>query len=113
MISIYDDVLDSCDIQERIDYLEIDTDAEEQEELETWLAFKNQADSSEWSFGIQFIREDYFTDYAQELAGETGAVDGGEQWPLNCINWDQAARDLSFDYSSIEVDGTEYYYRDC
>ena len=36
-------------------------------------------------------------DYAQELAEELGSVPAGLAWPLNCIDWASAWRDLTFD----------------
>lgn len=57
------------------------------------------------------IPEDEFQDYAQELAEEIGAVSSGMQWPLNCIDWDAAAKELKMDYSKVEVDGITYLFR--
>jgi hypothetical protein len=32
-------------------------------------------------------------------------------WPLTCIDWERAARELAYDYSSVSFDGTDYYIR--
>lgn len=57
------------------------------------------------------IRDSYFKDYAQELAEDIGAVDANAAWPNNCIDWDYAARELKYDYTSTEIDGVTYWYR--
>jgi hypothetical protein len=64
----------------------------------------------EW-YPITLIREDYFKEYAQELAEDIGAVNADATWPNNCIDWDQAARELKHDYTSTEYGGVTYYYR--
>lgn len=62
-------------------------------------------------YPLTLIRDTYFTEYAQELAEDCGMVKEGATWPKNCIDWDEAARQLKQDYSTVDVDGTEYFYR--
>lgn len=62
-------------------------------------------------YPLTLIRESHFRDYAQELAEDIGAVNAQATWPNNCINWDQAARELQMDYSCISFNGATYYYR--
>lgn len=62
-------------------------------------------------YPLTLIRDTYFTEYAQELAEDCGMVREGATWPNNCIDWDEAARQLKQDYSTVDVDGTEYFYR--
>ena len=38
-------------------------------------------------------------DFAQETAESMGAVDKNANWPMNCIDWEYAARELMHDYS--------------
>ena len=52
-----------------------------------------------------------FEEYAQELAEEIGAISHDRQWPNYCIDWERAARELKMDYTSVEVNGTTYYFR--
>ena len=52
-----------------------------------------------------------FEEYAQELAKDIGAISGDSQWPLYCIDWEFAARELSSDYTTVTFDGTDYYIR--
>lgn len=46
-------------------------------------------------------------EFAEQLADDLGAVPDDAQWPLNHIDWDSAARELSMDYG--EQDG--YIFR--
>lgn len=46
-------------------------------------------------------------DFAEETAEQLGYLDGKNSWPHNCIDWDQAAKDLMMDY--CEENG--YYFR--
>ena len=59
----------------------------------------------------QLIAESYFQEYAQDLAEECGMVDTSARWPMTCIDWEQAARELQMDYSSIKIQGFTYWYR--
>lgn len=57
------------------------------------------------------IRDSYFETYAEELAEDVGAISRDAQWPLGCIDWEKAARELQVDYSTVEYDGVTYWYR--
>lgn len=62
----------------------------------------------EASYSGQF---DSAEEFAQDMAENIGEVPnaGSSQWPLYCIDWEYAARELMMDYS--ESNG--YYFRDC
>lgn len=63
--------------------------------------------------GETMIPESDFTEYAQELA-EDIVPDfdrRSSNWPFSHIDWDAAARELAYDYSSVVFDGTFYYVR--
>jgi antirestriction protein len=62
-------------------------------------------------YPVGFIADTYFEEYAQELADDIGAIPKDASWPATCIDWEQAARELQQDYSSVEIDGTTYWYR--
>ncbi|MBK6639638.1 MAG: hypothetical protein IPG34_19645 [Rhodocyclaceae bacterium] len=112
------DTLDSRDIIDRIAYLRDEeggdqfTD-EEAEELAALVALAEAAAGycADWEFGETLIRDSYFEDYAFELADSIGAIDSNYGWPLNCIDWKQAARELQQDYTSFDFDGVTYYGR--
>lgn len=109
------DLIDVRDIIERIEDLEGTTDAEEMEERGDLLALmedlKGMGGDEQWQgdwYPITLIRDSYFKTYAQELADD---IPHGATWPMTCIDWDQAARELRMDYSSIEIDGVTYWTR--
>ena len=121
------DVFDSRDIDERIEYFEslipdpedgeTDTDDEpldedEREEYAALVAFREDVGSREWSYGITFIFDDYFEEYARELAADIGAIPNDCGWPCTCIDWEQAARELKMDYSCVRFAGAYFYFRD-
>ena len=116
---------DSRDVEARIEYLEslgeIDSDGDtvddgldddEREELTMLRAFRDdEVDSGEWRHGITFVRDDYFEDYARDLAAELGDIKSEVSWPYTCIDWEQAADELRTDYTEVEYDGETYLYR--
>ncbi len=70
---------------------------------------------TEWRKDTVLIRDSYFTDYAQDLAKKTVCLPkddlslSWDMWPLSCINWERAARQLQTDYSPVEFDGVTYW----
>jgi hypothetical protein len=136
-ISNTEDVIDSRDIEERInwlienrdefqaentlpDYLGFESDDESKwaewdseygQELRNLETLRNDCDTSEWKDGVQLIRDTYFEDYAQELAEDIGAINRNSTWPNNCIDWEQAADELKIDYTPVEFDGVDYWFR--
>lgn len=114
-MNIGDNILDSREIQERIDELEglDEPDNEEKEELATLLAFREDVGSSEWEYGLTLILESYFTEYARDLAEDLGAMPDPDTWPGYCIDWEWAARELQHDYSSADIYGHTYYFQSC
>jgi hypothetical protein len=106
------DTIDSRDIIKRIEYLEDTEDEDEKQELANLEALQEQAEGySEWQEGAQLIRDSYFEEYAQEFAGDIGAIGKDNQWPLYCIDWEKAARELQMDYTCVDFDGVEYWVR--
>lgn len=117
-ISKYDNTIDSRDVDARIselsDMVEEDTiDEEEKEELSALLAFKGEAEgyAPDWPYGRALINDDYFTEYAQDLAHNLGFTDNVGSWLYSCIDWEQAARELQQDYTSVEFDGQTFWVK--
>ena len=138
-ISHLDDIIDTRDIIARVEELreerddlqlaldggsqedvnalaEWETDnAEELAELESLLDDLNDMGGDEqWEgdwYPATLIRDSYFQDYAQELAEDCGMIDNNAKWPMTCIDWEQAARELRHDYSAVEVNGVTYWTR--
>lgn len=82
-------------------------------ELKALLNVQEQAEgyAPDWKYGETLIRDSYFQDYAEELAEELGYIKKDVSWPYTCINWEQAARDLQQDYTSVDWDGVTYWIR--
>lgn len=111
-----DDVIDSRDVIERIDELEAhgdELDVQARAEYEALTALRDEAVgyAEDWQYGIVLIRDSYFTDYAQDLADDIGAIDRNAAWPLGCIDWNQAAAELQMDYTAVTFDGVTYWVR--
>lgn len=124
-ISNTDDLIDSRDVIDRINelkeqledhdsYSEFDHD-EIAEELKTLVELAEQGEgSADWSYGETLINDDYFETYARDLAEDLGYMSGSidaNAWPYNCIDWEQAARDLQHDYMSLDFNGATYWIR--
>ena len=131
------DVLDSRDLQERLEELENELeeleDAEEeneetsiedakqaikewkeenQEEIDALTALKDYCWDCGWRYGIAFVAEEDFEEYAQDLASDLyGEEIRNAHWPFDCIDWEQAADALRQDYSAIDYQGTTYLFR--
>ncbi len=114
-ISKFDDVIDTRDIEARIEHLEEteERDEEEQAELDSLLKLRDdvQLRTSEYEHGEALIADMHFQAYAQELAEDCGMIPGGLDWPLRCIDWEQAARELQMDYSTVEFQGLTFWVR--
>jgi len=108
-----DKILDSREVEERIDELEGQEDKDEDEtaELAALTAFREEVSqyNSDWPHGVGLIRDDYFEDYAQEQAEGMSDMKTS-QWPYNCIDWARAARELQYDYSSSDLMGETYWF---
>jgi hypothetical protein len=87
--------------------------AEEASEYAALKALAEEASdyAADWEYGETLIRDSYFRDYAQELAEDIGAVNAQATWPNNCIDWEQAARELRMDYTAVDFAGVTYWLR--
>ncbi len=123
-----DDMIDSRDVIARIEELESERDADPENrtpeewaehypddaaELAALKAFAEEAEgyAPDWRYGATLIRDSYFTEYAEQLADDIGAIDRNARWPLSCIDWDKAASELQQDYTGVEFDGVTYWVR--
>lgn len=141
--NIGDDLLDTRDIEDRIDDLEA-CEADYEELLTEYTPTKSIAEATklamdeagwdfderhelimlrefraelegycDWRHGETLIHEDFFEHYAEELATDIGAVSSDHNWPLQHIDWKAAAEDLKQDYTNADMDGSTYYARVC
>ena len=86
---------------------------EEKDELDALKRLAEEAEgyAPDWTHGETLIRDSYFTEYAQQLAEDIGAIKSDASWPATCIDWEQAARELKMDYTAVEFDGVTYWVR--
>ena len=83
-------------------------------ELKALKSLQDEAEGycSDWKYGAALIRESYFTEYAEELAGEVSDYNPRKvHWPFTCIDWEKAADELKQDYTTVDFDGVDYYVR--
>lgn len=93
--------------------LEESEDEDEQEQYTLWKdALKEQGiDIDDLACNKPtMIPDNEFENYAQELAEDIGAINSDARWPLNCIDWKEAAEELQQDYCSVDVDGETYWF---
>lgn len=92
-----------------------DGEPQELAELESLMAdLKGYGGDEQWEgawYPITLVRDSYFEDFAQEEAESCGLIDANAKWPYTCIDWEQAARELRMDYSSVEYGDITYWYR--
>lgn len=115
-----DDIIDSRDVIAAIEELterrESLTEAWSQDDADYLATLEDLAEQAEgyapdWTYGETLIRDSYFRDYAMDLAEGIGAIPDDPQWPLSCIDWGQASRELQMDYTAVEFDGVTYWIR--
>ena len=108
-----EDVFDSRNVEERIEELEEQEqlNEEELEELRDLNELKEECLNYGWENGIQFIRESYFEEYAEELFNEC-YVSSVPDMVNNYIDYKKFASDLQMDYSEIEFRGITFFWRE-
>lgn len=65
----------------------------------------------DWDGGIILVSDDYFVEYAEQVASDIGAVSDEHTWPTSYIDWEAAAAALQMDYATVEYDGVIYWAR--
>jgi antirestriction protein len=86
--------------------------SEEGGELRALQALAEQSEGyGDWENGEALINEGHFTEYAQELAEDIGAIDRDATWPLQHIDWEAAAEELRQDYIEVDFDGVTFLMR--
>ena len=114
-----EDVLDTRTLIDRYEELEdAERDEDEQQEftyLSDFLAeIKGNGGDHQWRghwYPVTLVRETYWKEYCQEFAEDIGAINNEAGWPNNCIDWEQAARELRMDYTCADYDGITYWFR--
>lgn len=110
-------VINSLDVIQRIEDLEIDEDSlddYEEEELAGLKALSEEAAKcaiSEWEDGCMLISDDYFVEYAKEFTSDVCGMKHDLEWPYCHVDWDAAADSLKQDYTSVKFAGDTYWVR--
>jgi hypothetical protein len=89
-----------------------DWDEDTEREYNDLKALDEEAGGSgDYGHGETLIRDDYFEDYARQLADDLGLMKDENAWPYTCIDWEMAADELKQDYTSVEFGDTTYWVR--
>lgn len=109
------DDLDGCAENEDGDFVDADGEdmSEEKENYDTLKSFAEEFESyaPDYHSGETAINEDYFTEYAQQLAEDIGAISNDVTWPCCHIDWEAAAESLKQDYTEIDFGGQAFWVR--
>jgi len=115
------DVIDTRDLQNRLEEIEYDLEsldlsptdrAELEQELLVLKAVKEEVDGyagDSFEDGVQLIAEEDFPTYIQELLEDCGDVPK-LPWYVE-VNWEATANHLRVDYTEVEFEGTTYLFR--
>lgn len=82
---------------------------------EQYEALKDFCDSAEqycddWVHGVQLIEDSHWTEYAEQLTDDLGALPSGiPEWVV--IDWEQTAENLKADYTAVEWGAYTYWVR--
>ena len=131
-MQIGDQYLDSREIEERIDELNLEIEdymdmhdcedsseldhadhpdfAELDNELNAWNEFKQEMDNGEWYHGQTFIHVDEFVEYCQESLADTGVIPADIPHYI-VIDWEATADNIRADYTEGEIEGESYLTR--
>jgi antirestriction protein len=116
------DIIDSRELQERMDEIQYDLETlempdTEREDLRTELvslqALKEEVEgyaSDDWRDGIQLIAEQDFTEYCQDLLEDCGEIPR-DLPSYVVVDWEATAENLRVDYSEVDHEGTTYLFR--
>ena len=117
-LDLTDDVINVSDITSRLEGLEDASDglpnAEERCLLASILdALKGEGGDVHWRgdwYPLLLIRDSHFESYARELLEDCGELPANFPHYIE-IDWERTARNIRVDYSRIEIDGVNYWYR--
>lgn len=100
----YSESYDSKLMGELFEYFEILEDCHNPEAMEAYLLEGYEASDFDEAFAGEFDNDEAF---AYDLAEQLDCIDKKASWPQTCIDWEQAAREIMYDYHSIG----NYYFR--
>lgn len=89
-----------------------DWDDEHGEQYEALKEFCDSAEQycADWVHGVQLILDEHWTEYAEQLTDDLGALPSGiPEWVV--IDWEQTAENLKADYTAVEWGAYTYWVR--
>jgi hypothetical protein len=109
-----DFIIDSRDVQDEIDALEVLENKSDDDiaRLNVLLELKESVSEydSDWGYGATLVCEDYWIDYVRELCDDAGYI--GKYFPSwIAIDWETTAQHVAQDYTTVDFDGSTYYVR--
>ena len=105
-----EDYLDSRDMLARIEYLESESelDDEDKDELKVYQELRAEIGEEYFDMGVTFIKDTYFSQAMRDDFLEFIEIDEA----LECyIDFDAWETSCSMDYTDIEIGGYTYSYR--
>jgi hypothetical protein len=67
-----------------------------------------------WKYGVTLVHERHWVNYAKDYAYNKDYRNDRllveNQWPINCIDWDEAAEQLKLHSCFVSIDGETYFY---
>jgi hypothetical protein len=131
MIDNNEDIIDSREIDERLQELEDDflswteenaddiaravTDVEDYENYDELVSLRalveEGQDYGDWSYGTTLIRETYFTEYCRQMCEDNGEIPRDlPSYIASHIDWDGVAGEIMADiYMPLDYNGVNYY----
>lgn len=97
------------DLQDDLDAAQADFGDDEAAELAELEELESEI--SDFRHGETMIPVYDFEDYARQFAEDIGALEDCDRWPATCLDWKEAAEELSSDFTEVEYQGTSYYVR--
>lgn len=116
------EILDTRDLQDRMDEIEMDLETLEmneaerealREELTALQTLQEEVEgysSEDWRYGVQLIAEESFAEYCQELLEDCGEIPRDLPSYI-VIDWEETASNLRIDYTEVDFEGTTYLFR--
>lgn len=99
------------ELDDAISRAEMDFGMDEDGELNELETLRDEIGESTMRDGETMIPESDFEDYARQFAEDMGAIPDDSAWPCTCIDWEQAAKELAQDYSTVSYQGEDYFIR--
>ncbi len=104
------EIIDSRDLLEELKTLDKEYDEDRIKEINNLI---EEVGEEDFEMGIAFIHKSYWIEYCEDFAYDCGYLDRqDDNNPLHFhIDWKDWAESMAMDYSMIDFDNSEYYWR--